>query len=160
MPAVGGSAQVNVSVNSTGGSPIPFVANSTTALQLKYTCTGSSSTVTSLAAAEITCQLPNNGQPTNAAAVTFNLQTTPVTTKLRRPLDRGNRIFYALLLPGLFGVVFAAGARTRGARMLSLIVVLGFSTLWLGSCGGGSNGNTPAEPRDADGTLHGDHRLH
>ena len=41
----------------------------------------------------------------------------------------GSNIFYALLLPGLFGIVFAAGSRTRTARLLSLIVVLGFSTL-------------------------------
>jgi len=58
---------------------------------------------------------------------------------MRPPLGRGSDIFYALLLPGLFGIVFAAGSRTRIARLLSLIVVLGFSTLWLGACGGSSN---------------------
>ena len=137
----GGTATIQVAVNSTGGSPLPFVANNTTALQLTYTCTGSSSTISSLAAAEITCQLPNNGQPTNAAAVTVTLKTTPVTTQLSPPLGRGSRIFYALLLPGLLGIVFVAGSRTRGLRLLSLIVVLGFSALWLGSCGGGGNGN-------------------
>jgi hypothetical protein len=48
-------------------------------------------------------------------------------------------VFYALLFPGLFGIVFAGGSRMRGARLLSLIVILGFSTLWLGACGGSSN---------------------
>jgi hypothetical protein len=136
----GGTASIQVAVAGTG-SPIPFVStsmsNPTTALPLTYTCTGSPA----LPAAEISCVLPNNGQPTNAAVVTVTLKTTPVTTQLRPPLGGGNRIFYALLLPGLFGVVFAAGSRTRGLRLLSLIVVLGFSTLWLGSCGGGGNGN-------------------
>ncbi|MGC2533785.1 MAG: hypothetical protein WA424_12620, partial [Candidatus Sulfotelmatobacter sp.] len=70
------------------------------------------------------------------------------------PLDRGSRIFYAMLLPGLFGIVFAAGSRTRGARLLSLIVVLGFSTLWLGSCGGGGGGTTiPPNPGTPAGTY-------
>jgi subtilase family serine protease len=138
--SVGGTASIQVIVAGTG-SPIPFVStsmsNPTTALPLTYTCTGSPA----LAAAEITCQLPNNGQPTNAAVLTVVLKTTPVTTQLSPPLGRGSRIFYALLLPGLFGIVFA-GSRTRGLRMLCLIVVLGFSTLWLGSCGGGGNSNT------------------
>ena len=136
---VGGTATVNVAVTGTG-SPIPFVStsmsNPTTALPLTYTCTGAPS----LATAQISCQVsPGAGQPTSAAAVTISLVTTPVTTQLM-PLGRASRIFYALLLPGLFGVVFVAGSRTRGLRLLSLIVVLGFSTLWLGACGGSSSG--------------------
>jgi Pro-kumamolisin, activation domain/Bacterial Ig-like domain (group 3) len=140
--AVGGTASVQVAVTGTG-SPLSFVSNSmsnpTTALPLTYTCTG----VPSLPTAEISCQLPNNGQPTNATAVTISLVTTPVTAQLR-PLG-GSRVFYALLLPGLFGIVFAAGSRTRGLRLLGLIVVLGFSTLWLGACGG-SNNNSQKNP--------------
>jgi hypothetical protein len=73
--------------------------------------------------------------------VTVSLVTTPVTTKLIRPtMGGGSRIFYALLLPGLFGIVFAAGSRGR-MRLLSLIVGLGCSTLWLGACGGSSSNN-------------------
>jgi subtilase family serine protease len=139
---VGGTAAVQVAVTGTG-SPLSFVSNSmsnpTTALPLTYTCTG----VPSLPTAEISCQLPNNGQPTNATAVTISLVTTPVTAQLR-PLG-GSRVFYALLLPGLFGIVFAAGSRTRGLRLLSLSVILGFSTLWLGACGG-SNNNSQKNP--------------
>ena len=135
--AVGGTATVNVTVTGTG-SPISFVSNSmsnpTTALPLTYTCSGIPPS------AEISCQLPSNGQPTNLTAVTVSFVTTPVTTQLLRPpLGGGSRIFYALLLPGLFGMVFLAGSRTRGLRLLSLIVVLGCSTLWLGACGGSSN---------------------
>jgi subtilase family serine protease len=146
--AQGGAASVNITVAGTG-SPISFVSGSTTALPLTYTCTGSPS----LATAEITCELPNNGQPTNASGVTISLKTTAATTEMRPPLG-GSRIFYALLLPGLFGIVFVAGSRTRGLRLLSLIVVLGFSTLWLGSCGGSSGGNTtPPNPGTPTGSY-------
>lgn len=138
--AVGGSVPVSITVNSTTG----FINNSnnTTALPLTYTCTGSSAGGASLATAEISCQLPNSGQPSSATTVTFNLVTTAMTTQLLRPAPGpGRRIFYAMLLPGLFGIIFAAGSRGRAVRLLSLIVVLGSSTMWLGACGGSSSNN-------------------
>jgi len=51
--------------------------------------------------------------------------------------------------PVWLGIVFAGASRTRAARLLSLIVVLSLSTLWLGACGGNSsssqkNPGTPA----------------
>jgi subtilase family serine protease len=145
---VGGTVPVSVTVNGTNGFIVGGGAGATTALQLTYTCTGSPS----LATAEISCAIsPGNGQPTNATAVTVTLTTTAPTAQLRPPLG-GSRIFFAMLLPGLFGVVFMAGSRTRGLRLLSLIVVLGFSTLWLGSCGGGSN-NSPKNPGTPTGTY-------
>jgi subtilase family serine protease len=139
---VGGTIPVGITVNGTNGFIVGTGAGATTALQITYTCTGSPS----LPASEIACTIsPGNGQPTNATAVTVTLVTTPPTAQLRPPFG-GKRIFYALLLPGLFGIVFA-GSRKRGLHMLSLIVVLGFSTLWLGSCGGGSSTNTnPKNP--------------
>jgi hypothetical protein len=131
---VGGSASVTIAVSGTNGFIVGSGVGATTTVPLTYSCTGSPS----LATAEISCQIsPGNGQPTNATSVSISLVTTPPTTgQLRPPLDRGSRIFYAMLLPGLFGIVFAAGSRARGLRLLSLIAVLGFSTLWLGSCGG------------------------
>jgi hypothetical protein len=148
--SVGGTASVQVAVAGTNGFIVGTGSNTTTALQLTYTCAGSPS----LATAEIQCQLPNVGQPTNATAVTVTLVTTAPTTQLRPPLGR-SRIFYAMLLPGLFGIVFLAGSRTRGLRLLSLILVLGFSTLWLGSCssGGGSGTTTPPNPGSTVGTY-------
>ena len=90
---------------------------------------------------------PANGQSITAAGVTLDLVTTaPTSGQLRPPLERGSRIFYAMLLPGLFGIMFVAGSRTRGVRLLGLIVVLGFSTLWLGSCGGSGGGGTTVPP--------------
>jgi hypothetical protein len=69
---------------------------------------------------------------------------------MRRPLGTGRGIFFAALLPGLFGIVFTAGSRkraARGLRFLSLIVVLGFSTLWLASCSSNSSStNNPGTP--------------
>jgi len=129
---VGGTATVNVTVNSTNG----FVnsSNNTTVLPLTYTCTG----VPALPASEIACNIaPGNGQPTSSASITVSLVTTPKTAMLH-PM-RGSRIFYAFLLPGLFGVMFASGSRRRTLRMLGLVVVLSCSTLWLGACGGSSS---------------------
>jgi hypothetical protein len=65
------------------------------------------------------------------------------------------RIFYATLLPGLFGIIFTVGSRKRslrGVRLLSLIVALGFSTMWLGSCGG-SNSNSNSNPGTPTGSY-------
>jgi hypothetical protein len=131
--SVGGTAKIQVNVNSTTG----FInsSNSTTALPLTYTCSGIP------IAAEISCQVSSNGQPTTASSVTVNLVTTPVTTELLRPPLGRSRIFYALLLPGLFGVVFIR-PRMRASRLLGLIVVLGLCTLGLGSCGGNNNSNS------------------
>jgi hypothetical protein len=129
---VGGTASVQLAVSSSNG----FVnsTSSTTVLPLNYSCAGLPGT------AEITCQFsPNTGQQVSAAAVTLNLVTTPRTVKLNRPFDRSRGIFYALLLPGLFGILFIGGSRTRTSRLLSLIVLVGCSTLWLGACGGSSN---------------------
>lgn len=147
---VGGNASVSIAVSGTNGFIVGTGAGATTALPLTYSCTGSPA----LSTAEINCTIsPGSGQPTNATAVTVSLVTTAPTAQLR-PLSRGSRIFYALLLPGLFGVVFVAGSRTRGLRLLTLIVVLGFSTLWLGACGGGSSTNTqPKNPGTPTGTY-------
>lgn len=129
----GGSATVNLTVSSTTG----FInnTNSTTALPLIYSCTGTPN----LSTAEISCTPPNNGQATNAASVTVTIKTTAPTTELRHPFDN-HRIFYAMLLPGLFGIMLVAGGRKRGATLLGMIIVLGCFTLGAASCGGGNSG--------------------
>jgi len=128
----GGTASVSIAVSSSTG----FIntSNNTTAVPVTYTCSGIPTT------AEIACNFsPGNGQSISQTAVTLNLVTTAATSQSRPPLGRASHVFYALLLPGLFGIVLLGGSRTRSVRLLSLIVVLGFSTLWLGACGGGSN---------------------
>jgi hypothetical protein len=132
----GGPAAVNITVaNKTGGTP-SFISSSaaTTALPLTYTCAQSS------LPSEASCTFsPTGGNSVSATSVTLTISTTAPTGQLRPPFGRGSHIFYALLLPGLFGMVFLGGSRTRSARLLSLIVVLGLSTLWLGACGGNTN---------------------
>jgi hypothetical protein len=134
---VGATASVQLAVSSANG----FVnsISSATVLPLTYTCLGLPGT------AEIACQFtPDSGQQVTTTAVTLNLVTTPKTVQLHRPFDRSRGIFYALLLPGLFGIVLAAGSRTRASRLLCLMIVLGCSTLWLGACGGSGNASKNA----------------
>jgi len=146
--AAGATASVPITLNGTG-SPISFVntTSNSTALPVTYSCLQSS--IPSAA----TCRFsPNSGNAVSATSLTLSIATTaPTAQLLRPPLESGSRIFYALLLPGLFGIVFGAVSRKRSARLLGLIVVLGFSTLGLGSCGssngssgGQSNPGTPA----------------
>jgi hypothetical protein len=71
-------------------------------------------------------------------------------------------MLYAMLVPGLFGIIFAVGSRkstgstkraARVLRLLSFILVLGFSTLWLASCGGGGGGGGGGNPGTPAGTY-------
>ncbi|MGA8441021.1 MAG: protease pro-enzyme activation domain-containing protein [Candidatus Sulfotelmatobacter sp.] len=145
--AAGATASVPITVSGTG-SPLSFVSTSsnTTALPVTYTCLQSS------IPSEATCTFsPGLGSAVSATSLTLSIATTAPTAELRSPLGHGSHIFYALLLPGLFGIVFGARSRNRGARLLGLLLVLGFSTLGLGSCGssnsssgGQSNPGTPA----------------
>ncbi len=150
--AAGATASVPITVSapiaSGANSPIPFVNSSsnTTALPVTYSCLQSS------IPSEATCTFsPSGGNAVSATSLTLSIATAAPSAQLRPPLGRGSRVFYALLLPGLFGIVFGARSRNRSARLLGLIVVLGLSTLGLGSCGssnsstgGQSNPGTPA----------------
>ena len=93
-------------------------------------------------APQSTCVPPSGA--TTQASVTFNITTTAPTARLTSPFSRGGSVFYALLVPGLLGILITAGQRkpsARGMRLLGLIMVLGFSTLWLAACGGSSSSN-------------------
>ncbi len=93
---------------------------------------------------------------TNASGdVSFHITTAAPTAKLERPADRAMRIFYAALLPGLLGIVFIAGSRKRslrGLKLLGFIIVIGLSTVWMSSCGGGSSAG-PSNPGTPPGTY-------
>lgn len=99
---------------------------------------------------ESSCTAPP--QINASGPVSFHITTSLPTASLQ-PSERGTGILYAVLLPGLLGIVITAGSRRslRGIRFLGLILVLGFSTLWLGSCGGtsnsGTNTSTPGTPK-------------
>jgi len=106
-------------------------------------------------ASESNCSGPLN-YTTNYTANTpasFTISTTAPTAKLERPVNRGTRFFYAAFLPGLFGILFTAGSwkRSRRMRMLAMLFVLGFSTLWMGGCSGStsSTNKNPGTPAGA-----------
>ena len=103
---------------------------------ITYTCTD--------AAPESTCRGPSGPVASNTSA-SFTVKTAAPTARLERPFDRSVGIFYATLFPGVLGIVFVtvSGKRSlRGIRLLGLMLMLVFSTLWLGSCGGSSGGGT------------------
>lgn len=87
-----------------------------------------------------------------SGTVSFHITTSLPTASLL-PYGRTRAIFYATLLPGLFGIVMVAGSHRsrRNLRLLGLVLVLGLTTLGLGSCGGASSTNsntsTPGTPR-------------
>ena len=133
------SSAIDMTVTNTG-SPSFVITNgsgSTTALSVVYTCTGLPS--------ESTCTFSPGGTSTtttNSTTVSVAIVTTAPTARLQRPLDPASRIFYAALLPGLFGIVFTVSVRkhsTSGLRVLGLIVVLGLFSVAMTSCGGTSN---------------------
>lgn len=129
----GGTAQVQLTLAGTNG----FVntSNSTTALPVTYICAQSSLPI------EVQCSFsPTGGAAVSSTSLTLNIVTTGPTSRVQPPLGHGSFLYYALLLPGLFGITFASGSRRRGARLLGLIVVLGLSTLGVSSCGGSSGG--------------------
>lgn len=125
---------MNITVNTNGSG---FTGN------LTYTCT-EQATLT-----ESTCTPPSGPVPITQTA-SIMITTTAPSGALRRPFDR-QQVFYAALFPGLVGIMFTFTSRRRrlgGVRILGLIMALGFSTLWLGSCGGSNSsqknpGTTP-----------------
>ncbi len=122
--AAGTSVQVTVTVHPLNG----FSS------ALTFTCSDPAS--------ESTCVPPSGA--TTQSSVTFNITTTAPTARRGSPFSRRGGVFYALLVPGLLGILITAGQRkpsARGMRLLGLIMVLGFSTLWLGACGGSSSSN-------------------
>jgi len=125
---------VNLVVGSTSTPSFLINSGSQTALPLTYTCANLPS--------ESTCHF-SPGSPSSATAVTLTITTTAPTGRLQWPLGGESKILYAFLLPGLMGFVFTFGSRQRsvkGMRILAMLVVLGFSTMWMASCGGSSGG--------------------
>jgi subtilase family serine protease len=124
------SSAVNLTVTSSTG----FIVSSATTLPVTYSCSGLPS--------ESSCIFSPSGA-TTATAVSFTIKTT-APSSAQRSSARAMPIFfaYAALLPGLLGIMLIGGARRRslrGMRVLGLIAVLGFSTLWMASCGGSSS---------------------
>ena len=111
---------------------------------LSFTCNDTAPLSLCPAPPNIVFTTQNNNTP---QTVSFAISTTAPTTALRGPAGRSSSsgMFYAALLPGLLGILFTAGSRRRslrGMHLLGLIAMLGFSTLWIASCGGSNSGGT------------------
>jgi len=118
----GASANVTIALTGANGFSSPVT----------YTCTDP--------ATQSTCTGPASA--TAATSVSFMVTTAAPTVAAKQS---STRIFYALLLPGMLGILFVIPSRKRSfhaMRLLALIAVLGVSTMWLASCGGGSGGST------------------
>jgi hypothetical protein len=117
---------------------IPGGSGSTTITAAGFSSAVTFSCVKPAALTEATCTVTSTGDST----ATISITTTAASAQLRSPRIHGNQIWYTALLPGLLGMFFAPGSKRapRGLRMLSLIIVLGVSTLWMGACGGGGSG--------------------
>jgi subtilase family serine protease len=130
-----GSSTVTVSTPGQGGS------NTVT---LTPGASGFNQTVTYLCSglpAEASCTFTAN---TNGASV--SISTTAASGKLHEsPLRRSSETFFAMLLPGLLGLVSAGTRRRarRAGRVVGLMLVLGLLSVWL-ACGGGSS--APKDP--------------
>lgn len=141
---VTGSVNITVQSASTPSFVISSGSGQQTALAVTYTCSGLPT--------ESNCVFSPgtmNTATTQSTTLTLTIQTTPPTARLQRPFDRGTRIFYAVLLPGLFGIVLTFSVRKRSygtVRVLALVIGLGVSTLWMASCGGTSGGGSNSNP--------------
>src|SRR5436305_414245 len=138
------SAAVNLIVSSTQGFVQTNGSGSTTLLPLTYSCSGLPS--------EATCNFsPGFSQTitTKSTAVSFTVITTAPTARLQRPMDRSRSVFYAVLLPGLFGIVFLFDSRRRSLGslpLLAMLVMLSLSSMSMASCGGTSSNKNPGTP--------------
>lgn len=108
---------------------------------VSFSCTGLPS--------EATCSagtVTPNGEP---IMTTLTITTTAPSARLL-PEFRGGGLFYALLLPGLLGVMWLPLANRKNsfriARSLGQIVGLTCLLMWLSSCGGTSTPPIPPNP--------------
>jgi subtilase family serine protease len=137
-------ATVAVIAGTSGQAALTITPGNNFPQSITFTCTG--------LPAESSCIFSPTSVTPNGAAVTdsLSIKTTAPTAQLNSPFEGGGQIFYAVLLPGVLGIVVSGGSRNRvvrGMRLLSLMVVLGFSTLWLGACGNSSTTKDPGTPK-------------
>ncbi len=116
---------------------------------VNFSCTGLPS--------EATCSaggVTPNGGPVMA---TLTFMTAAPSARLQFEF-RGRSLFYALLIPGLLGVICLPGkngkTRFRRVRMLGLILGLVWISLSVPACGGGGSATTtPPDPGTPAGTT-------
>jgi hypothetical protein len=82
-----------------------------------------------------------NGAPVTSV---LTVQTLAPSAQLQHPFGRSG-VLFAMLIPGLLGLVMLNGSRKRTSRhirLLHLIAILAFSTLLMPACGGGGSSGT------------------
>jgi hypothetical protein len=134
------AAPVDITVTSTTGFVVVVGGNSSTIQPLSYTCSG--------LPPEAECTF-SPASTSNQTALSLSISTSPTIRALRHA-GSVNRMFYAVLLPGLLGLVLTLGSRrpaARGVRVLSWFLVLGVATLSLSSCAGSSSTKSPGTPK-------------
>jgi hypothetical protein len=126
----GTAGLVNLTIQSTDGFVEVVDGNPQTFLPLAYNCSG--------LPAETNCLFFPNYQSNSSVTPTVKVTTSAAT---RASVGHKDRIFYAALLPGFFGIVFVGGSRKRTLRRMQMaaITVLGSAMLCLNSCGGSNN---------------------
>jgi subtilase family serine protease len=136
---------VQIVVSSTAGFVVGTGSSAQTLMPVTYTCSGLPSEANCLFSSSSASS--SGSITTSATSVTLTISTTAPTAKLQRPPDRKQSVFYAMLLPGLLGVVVVFGSRRRAlgtVRILTVIALLSLGALWTTSCGGSSGGGTPS----------------
>jgi subtilase family serine protease len=107
---------------------------------LTYSC--------SLPAPETTCTVSPTTPTTSNPTLTIT--TTAPSAMFHAKDQRVSRIFYALLLPGLFGLVLVGKSNRKGRvlMMLGFVAVLASSTLWMSACSSSSSSHDPGTPKN------------
>jgi photosystem II stability/assembly factor-like uncharacterized protein len=105
---------------------------------LSYSCSGLPS--------ESNCTLASAGA--NSETITISTTAPSYARSWNSPFGRGGNLVYALLLPGLLGLVLPASRRKRAFRRLfPLIGVLAVLTLWLPACSSPTTTHNAGTPK-------------
>ena len=108
---------------------------------IAYTCTGPPTG----AACTIT--------PTSTGATV--MVTTTAASAALAPAP-GNGLYYAIVLPGMLGIVLLGQGKNRRGRashLLTVMCILGLSVTWMSACGGSSNSSGTSNTATPAGTY-------
>jgi hypothetical protein len=122
IAAPGESASTTIAINTNGNLNAQSLTN--------WSCSG--------LPAESSCTF---GTVSSNNQISMNITTTAASDLHWPVMGHHQRLFYALLLPGLLCVVSMAGRKRTmcGVRIIVLIVALALAGIWV-ACGGGSSG--------------------
>ena len=106
--------------------------------------------------AEATCNAASVTPDGGPVTATLTFSTRGPSAKLL-PGFRGRSLFYAFLIPGLFGIaLFSTGngkGHLRRLRLLTLIGGVMCVSMWTPACGGGGGTSTPPDPGTPAGST-------